>query len=155
MRLESSIFVARAPEVVGRWLGDVGNVAKWDRGVGEARVISDGAMRVGAEFETVGLAGARDGAGTQGRMGYRLAEVEGNRSVVELTSREGNARFFRRASWEFRIEEAEGGSVVVCVADFQVRRRYWFMAPVLFFMKGAIRRDLEGLKRAVEAGTAG
>jgi Polyketide cyclase / dehydrase and lipid transport len=151
--LESQIFVAREPEVVGRYLGDVSNVAKWDRGVGEARVTSDGAMRVGAEFETVGLAGARDGAGLKGRMGYRVAEAEGNRSVVELTSREGNARFFRRATWEFRIEKAEGGSTVICVADFEVRWRYWFMAPVLFFMKGAIHRDLEGLKRAVEAGT--
>ena len=88
-------------------------------------------------------------------MGYRVTEAEGNRSVVELTSREGNARFFRRASWDFRIEKAEGGSNVICVADFEVRRRYWFMAPVLFFMKGAIRRDLVGLKRAVEAATAG
>jgi polyketide cyclase/dehydrase/lipid transport protein len=135
---------------VGRWLGDVSNVAKWDRGVGDARVTSDGPMAVGAEFETVGLAGARDGAGTQGRMAYRVAEVEGNRSVVELTSRDGNARFFRRASWEFRIEPAEGGSKVVCVADFEVRKRYWFMAPVLFFMKGAIDRDLRQLKEAVE-----
>jgi hypothetical protein len=153
MRLESRIFVARAPEVVGRWLGDVSNVAKWDRGVGDARVTSGGAMKVGTEFETVGLPGARDGAGLRGRMGYRVAEVEGNRSVVELTSREGNARYFRRASWEFRIEKVEGGSNVICVADFEVKRRYWFLAPVLFFMKGAIHRDLEGLKRAVEAGT--
>src|SRR5580692_9612222 len=67
MRLESRIFVARAPEVVGRWLGDVSNVAKWDRGVGDARVTSGGAMKVGTEFETVGLPGARDGAGLRGR----------------------------------------------------------------------------------------
>ncbi len=155
MKLESSIFVERAPEVVGRYLGDVSNIAKWDRGVGDARVTSEGPMRVGAEFETVGLAGARDGAGKHGRMAYRVAEAEGNRSVVELTSRDGNARFFRRATWEFRVEKAEGGSNVICVADFEVRKRYWFMAPVLFFMKGAIQRDLVGLKRAVEEGTAG
>ena len=147
--------MARAPEVVGRYLGDVSNVAKWDRGVAEARETSDGPIRVGAEFETVGLPGARDGAGLKGRMGYRVAEVEGNRSVVELTSREGNARFFRRASWEFRVEEAEGGAMVICVADFEVRWRYWFMAPVLFFMKGAIGRDLRQLKEAVERGTVG
>lgn len=112
-------------------------------------------MKVGTEFETTGLPGSRDGSGTQGRMGYRVTEAEGNRSVVELTNRDGNARFFRRARWEFRIEAVEGGSTVICVADFEVRRRYWFMAPILFFMKGAIRRDLEGLKRAVEKGTAG
>jgi hypothetical protein len=111
-------------------------------------------MKIGTEFETVGLQGARDGAGTQGRMGYRVTEAEGNRSVVELTSKDGNARFFRRATWEFRIEKAEGGSNVICVADFEVKKRYWFMAPVLFFMKRAIHRDLVGLKKAVEAGTA-
>jgi hypothetical protein len=32
LKLESQIFMARAPEVVGRYLGDVANVAKWDRG---------------------------------------------------------------------------------------------------------------------------
>ena len=53
-----------------------------------------------------------------GKMGYRVVEAEGNRSVVELTSRDGNARFFRKATWEFRIEPADGGSTVVCVADF-------------------------------------
>jgi hypothetical protein len=73
MRLESRIFVARAPEVVGRWLGDVSNVAKWDRGVGDARVTSGGAMKVGTEFETVGLPGARDGAGLRGRSGGGFA----------------------------------------------------------------------------------
>jgi hypothetical protein len=73
--------------------------------------------------------------------------------VVELTSRDGNARFFRRATWEFRIEPADGGSTVFCVADFEVMKRYWFMAPVLFFMKSAIHRDLVGLKKAVETGT--
>jgi Polyketide cyclase / dehydrase and lipid transport len=118
LKLEAQIFVARAPEVVGRYLGDVSSVAKWDRGVGEAQMTSDKPMGVGAEFETVGLAGTRDGAGTQGKMGYRVVEVEGNRSVVELTSRDGNARFFRRATWEFRIEAADGGSTVICVADF-------------------------------------
>ena len=105
------------------------------------------------EFATIGLPGTWDGAGTQGRMAYRVTEVEGNRSVIELTSRDGNARFFRRASWEFRMEAVDGGSTVICVADFQVRKRYWFMAPVLFFMKSAIHRDLVGLKKAVEAGT--
>jgi hypothetical protein len=82
LKLESQIFVARAPEVVGRYLGDVSNVATWDRGAGDARMTSGGPMRVGAEFETVGLAGARDGAGTRGKMGYRVVEAEGNRSVV-------------------------------------------------------------------------
>src|ERR1700760_1937662 len=123
LKLESQVFVARSPEVVGRYLGDVSNVAKWDRGVGDARMTSTGSMKVGAEFETVGLPGARDGAGTQGRMGYRVTEAEGNRSVVELTSRGGSGRFFRRATWEFRIEKAEGGSIVICVADFEVRWR--------------------------------
>ena len=56
MRLESRIFVAREPEVVGRWLGDVSNVAKWDRGVGDARVTSGGAMKVAyvAAYTTTG-----------------------------------------------------------------------------------------------------
>jgi hypothetical protein len=107
-------------------------------------------MAVGAAFTTVGHAGVSDGAGTEGRMTYRVAEVGPNYSVIELTSAAGNARFFSRASWRTDLDQVPGGTLVTCTADFAVRLRYFLVAPILFLMRRAITRDLEQLKRAIE-----
>ena len=40
MRLESTITLHRRPEEVGRFLLDIANVERWDRGVGGSRAIS-------------------------------------------------------------------------------------------------------------------
>jgi hypothetical protein len=150
MRLQSRIVIHRTPEEVSRFLGDLSNVSKWDRGVSRATSVSAGAMAVGAEFTTVGHAGTSDGAGTDGRMTYRVAEVGPNYSVVELTSATGNARFFTRASWRFDLEHVAEGTLVTCTADFAVRFRYFLLAPILFLMRRTIAGDLEQLKRAIE-----
>jgi hypothetical protein len=138
MRLQSRIVIHRTPEQVGRFLGDLSNVSKWDRGVSQATSPSTNAMAVGAEFTTLGHAGTRDGAGTQGRMTYRVAEVGPHYSIVELTSATGNARFFTRASWRFDLDQIPEGTLVTCTANFAVRLRYFLLAPILFVMRRAI-----------------
>ena len=75
-------------------------------------------MAVGAEFTTVGHADTSDGAGTHGRMSYRVAEVGSNYSVVELTSVTGNARFFTRASWRFDLDQIPEGTLVTSYYDW-------------------------------------
>lgn len=150
MRLQSRVVIHRTPAEVGRFLGDISNISKWDRGVSQATSASATAMAVGAEFMTVGHAGTKDGAGSQGKMTYRVAEVGHNYSVVELTSATGNARFFNRASWRFDLDEAPEGTLVTCTADFALRFRYFLLAPILFLMRRAIAGDLKQLKRALE-----
>src|SRR5215831_21100563 len=101
MRLESKIIIRRAPEEVGRFLSDIANVEKWDRGVGSSKAIS-GSPGVGFEFETLG----RDSVFTspeKARMAYRIVRAERDRCTVALTSTAGNARFFKNAQWEFRL----------------------------------------------------
>jgi hypothetical protein len=71
---------------------------------------------------------------------------------VELTSRTGNARFFRAAHWHFRVEDAPQGSRVLFSTEFRLRVRYLLVAPVLYFMKSAIHRDLVSLKSVLENG---
>jgi hypothetical protein len=117
MRLQSRIVIHRTPEEVGRLLGDLSNVSKWDRGVSQATSASGDVMTVGAEFTTVGHAGTNDGAGTEGKMTYRVAEVGRNYSVVELTSATGNARFFTRASWRFDLDQVREGTLVPARPD--------------------------------------
>jgi hypothetical protein len=53
MYLESKILINRTPEQVGHFLGDISNIAKWDRGVADARHTST-LRGIGQEFETFG-----------------------------------------------------------------------------------------------------
>jgi len=67
-----------------------------------------------------------------------------------LTSADGNARFFKTASWNFRVMPTTGGSLLVCVAEFTLRLRYLFLGPIFYAKKSAIQFDLRGLKQALE-----
>ena len=68
MHLESKILVERSPEQVWAFLGDAGNVAKWDRGVSEV-VVKEGAAVSGEGFEFDTLADpSRHGLKDRGRM---------------------------------------------------------------------------------------
>src|SRR5512140_2595842 len=118
MHLESQIVIRRSPDEVGRFLGDVSNISKWDRGVAEASPRSEGPLEVGSEFET---RAPDDHAGRKsdgGRMAYRLAEVGKDHCKVQLTNSDGNARFFKNAAWTFRAEPSEEGTLLTCSVDF-------------------------------------
>jgi hypothetical protein len=156
VRLESSIAIHRPPEVVWAYLGNVSNLPKWDRGVAravEAQQNGDEAAKgEGYEFHTEAHRGSAGFAAENGRMAYRVASVdaEAQRCIVDLTSRTGNARFFRRAQWVFQVTPILSGSRVTCAVEFSLRPAYFFMAPLLWLTRGAIHSDLENLKRMIE-----
>jgi len=152
MHLESQIVISRTPEQVSTFLGDISNVAKWDRGVSVTRQTStpQTGNGIGLEFDTVGHGGNPDDPNARGQMFYRLAEVGPNHSVVELTSSKGNTRFFKEARWTFRLQPDPHGTLVVCEADFKLRSRYILLAPVFYGMNDAIHKDLENLKKVLE-----
>jgi carbon monoxide dehydrogenase subunit G len=151
MRLESTIAIRRTSEDVWRFLTEPSNLAKWDRGVAMVEMPDpNGPAGVGFEFTTVGHAGRGD----RGRMMYQVKEVDPVHKDcrVELTSRTGNARFFSAAQWHIRVEDAPEGSLVKCSTEFRLRVRYLLLAPVLYFMKSAIDRDMVSLKSVLENG---
>jgi hypothetical protein len=152
VHLESQIVIRRSPEDVGRFLSDVSNISKWDRGVAEAKPQSDAPMEAGSEFETIAPATLAGNESHRGRMSYRLAEVGKDYCKVQLTNSDGNARFFKNAEWMFRAEPANEGTLLTCSVDFALRLRYVLLAPVFFMTKSAIQRDLRQLKQALEAG---
>lgn len=151
MRLQSSVLIRRTPEQVAEFLGAIDNIAKWDRGVGSARALSNN-PGVGYEFETLGRSDSAGARPEAAKMGYRVVCAEPNHCVVALTTSTGNARFFKTAQWDFRLAPAPGGSMLTCCAEFSLRMRYIFLAPVLYVNKSAIQLDLESLKQAVENG---
>lgn len=154
MQLSSQIHIDRTPEQIWAFLGDPANVPKWDRGVAAIEERADSQRGVGFEFETI--AHDRLHLPDQGRMSYRISEVDpaAGRCVVDLTSRTGNARFFRKAAWEFQVRPAESGSTLTCTAIFALRLRYCFLAPLLYLKRSAILLDLSLLKKAIEESSA-
>ena len=152
MRLESTIIIHRRPEEVGHFLSDIANVEKWDRGVGSSRAIS-GSPGVGFEFETLGRSESPFTSPETARMAYRIVQAEPDRCTVALTSSAGNARFFKLAQWQFRLSPAPEGSLLTCCADFTLRLRYIFLAPIFYLNRRAIQMDLKALKRTLEERT--
>jgi carbon monoxide dehydrogenase subunit G len=151
MRLEEAVTIRRTPEEVWAYLGDVSKVSEWDRGVAATRATSSSAPGVGFEFDTVAQPGVGGYGGERGKMSYRIAEADPTRGcTVQLTSRDGNARFFKEAEWRFNVEPVAEGARVLCAAHFKLRFPYVVLAPVFYGMGGAIRSDLENLKRVLE-----
>jgi hypothetical protein len=149
MRLESSIVIGRSPEEVGRFLADVKNVQKWDRGVGSAEV-TNSSPGVGFEFETLGPAHWARRKAEKARMAYRITHADSNGCTVALTSLSGNARFFKAAQWHFRLSPAEEGTLLFCCAEFRLKWLYSFLGPILYLKRDAIQMDLEQLKQAID-----
>jgi hypothetical protein len=102
MKLEEAVTIRRTPEGVWAYLGDLSKVSEWDRGVAATRPTSSSAPGVGFEFATVAHPGAGGYGGERGGMSYRIAAGDPTRGcTVQLTSRDGNARFFKEAQWRF------------------------------------------------------
>jgi len=152
MRLESKIIIHRRPEEVARFLSDIANVEKWDRGVGSTRAIS-GSPGVGFEFETLGRSDSALASPEKARMAYRIVRAEADGCTVALTSSAGNARFFKTAQWQFRLLPAPEGSLLTCCADFTLKWRYIFLAPIFYLNRNAIQMDLKALKQNLEEST--
>lgn len=152
MHLEACVHIRRSPEDVWTYLGDVSNVAAWDRGVSRTEASSATPPGVGFEFETFAHSRGRSRDGAWGKMSYRITEIDPIRGcTIQLTSKSGNARYFKSAEWRFRVEPEQEGSRVFCVAAFTLRWQYLLLAPIFLSMKSAIRRDLEQLKTKLEA----
>src|SRR5262249_31402117 len=148
MRLEATVIVRRAPDDVAAFLGDVRNIPLWDRGVAAVRTSPDAGRDVGFAFETLGHPGT---GADDGRMAYEVTAAGPEGSTVRLTSTTGNARYFTDAAWHVRLDPVPEGTRVSCAAEFTLRLRYLFLAPVLYLMRRAIRDDLERVRRALEA----
>lgn len=151
MHLETRILIRRNPEEIWSYLSDHSNVPNWDRGVGTVRHNPDTVPGVGFEFSTFGKAKGSDSDKESRRMSYRITETDSVKGcTVQLTSSDGNARYFKQAKWRFTVDKAPDGAWITCAAIFKLRFKYIFLAPVFLIMRRAIYRDLESLKTVLE-----
>ena len=85
------------------------------------------------------------------RSSYRIVEFQRNKLArAELT----NPGPFKSATWLMRVEPAAAGTTVTCGIELAFSWRSLLLAPVLWLNRGALRRDLVFLKRAVESESA-
>ena len=151
MHLEASIHIRRSPEEVWAYLGDVSNVALWDRGVSRTQPVAGSLPGLGFQFDTFAHPRGKSTDGSWGKMSYRVSDIDPIRGcTIQLTSTTGNARYFKSAEWRFRVEPEQDGTRVFCAAIFMLKFRYFVLAPVFLAMKRAIRTDLEQLKAKLE-----
>ncbi len=146
MHLVSDILVERGVEQVWAFFEDIENLPRWDRSVDRVEQLTPGPLTVGSRFDTI--APARGGAASGTRLHYVVAEVNPPRSHTAALV---DSPMFAEATWTMEFAPVVGGTVITCHARFRTRLWYAFLAPVLWLNRGAILRDLEYLKRTIEA----
>ena len=141
MRIQKQIEVRRPLAEVFEYLVDFSNAAEWDPGVAEARKLTDGAVRVGSEFDVVALF-----RGKRHRFRYVVTGLEPQRRVVLAGDGE------RAASVdEIAVEPAGDGTRITYIADFHLKGIFRPAGPLLAPMMNRMGDDaLAGLKSVLD-----
>ena len=141
--LEESVLIGRKFCDFPPSFADPRSLAAWDTSVARVEITSDGPVRVGFTYDTIGpRKHGREGK----RSSYRITRLEPRENSVELI----NSTVFRRAVWGFRFEDIPEGTLTTCTVDLEVKRRYFVVALMLRFNRRALVGDLRRLKRAIE-----
>jgi carbon monoxide dehydrogenase subunit G len=141
VRIQKQIEVRRPLAEVFEYLVDFSNAAEWDPGVAEARKLTDGAVRVGSEFDVVALF-----RGKRHRFRYVVTGLEPQRRVVLAGDGE------RAASVdEIAVEPAGDGTRITYIADFHLKGIFRPAGPLLAPMINRMGDDaLAGLKSVLD-----
>jgi carbon monoxide dehydrogenase subunit G len=141
VRIQKQIEVRRPLAEVFEYLVDFSNAAEWDPGVAEARKLTDGAVRVGSEFDVVALF-----RGKRHRFRYVVTGLEPQRRVVLAGDGE------RAASVdEIAVEPAGDGTRITYIADFHLKGIFRPAGPLLAPMMNRMGDDaLAGLKSVLD-----
>ena len=145
LAVKKSVLIERPLAQVWEFLTDLANTPKWDVGVTETRVTSDGPPGLGTTFENVGMF-----LGRYSVRPYKVTEYDLNRRItVEMTTPPG---FIRRASVSYGFEPAGRGTKLTAVGQVELRGFFKILQPMML-RRGT--RDFEGdlanLKRLLEA----
>lgn len=140
MRFRAEITVPRSSAEVAAFFENPHNLARWDRSVARVEPHSSSPAAVGFTFDTVAPSGMR--------MTYRITEHEpGHKTTIELVA----SSTFKRAVWYMSYDPVPAGVRIGCVVQFRLRARYALLIiPLLMLQRGALRRDLQQLKAAIE-----
>jgi len=139
---EKRILINRPVEEVWKFISNIENMPKWDRGVLEARQTSEGPMGVGSTVQVV-----RQFLGRRRIANFRVADVVPNRTVAIQAGGMGVSGNVR-----YTFEPVEGGTRMTSSAEVVLGGWLKLITPIIMPM---LERDgwddLANVKRVVEA----
>ncbi len=141
IKIEKSIIINRPAEEVWKFLSNVENMPKWDRGVLEARQTSEGPAGVGSTVQVARQLLGRRRIGT-----LRVSEYAPNR-MVALQASLGQMK----AQTGFTFESVEGGTRLTQTSEIELGGWWKLITPILIpMLERDNREDFANLKRVME-----
>ncbi len=142
IKFEESIIINRPVEEVWKFITNLENQPKWDRGVLEAKQTSEGLAGVGSTVQV-----RRQMLGRQRIGEFRVSEYVPNRMLALQASR-GQMT----AQSRFTFEPVEGGTRLTQTSEVELRGWSKLITPILIpMLERDGREDFANLKRILEA----
>jgi uncharacterized protein YndB with AHSA1/START domain len=122
IQLQAGETIEKPVEEVFEFLMDFGNTPKWQSGVIESKLVSEGPLRKGSKFDEVVKVGPWRMATT-----CEITEVEGSRRIVFRTTSSGPVEY----GGEFVLERHERGTKLT-VSGTMTLKGLWRLLEPLF-----------------------
>jgi len=142
IKIEESIIINRPVEEVWKFVSNIENATKWDRGVLEARQTSEGTIGVGSTLQT-----RRQMLGRQRIGKLRVSEYVPNR-IIALQASLGQ---IAAAQIRYSFEPVDGGTRMTGTSEVELRGLWKLIAPILTrLLERDGREDMANIKRIME-----
>jgi len=142
IKIEKSIIINRPVEEVWKFVSNIENATKWDRGVLEARQTSEGTIGVGSTLQT-----RRQMLGRQRIGKLRVSEYVPNR-IIALQASLGQ---IAAAQIRYSFEPVDGGTRMTGTSEVELHGAWRLITPILNLMlERDGREDMANMKRIME-----
>jgi uncharacterized protein YndB with AHSA1/START domain len=144
IKIEKSIIINRPIEDVWKFISNVENIPKWNRGTRKGRVTSDGSIAVGSTVQYL-----RQFLGRQMIVKLRVSEYVLNR-MIALQLSAGRVT----AQTGFTFESVEGGTRLIHPSEIELGGFWKLITPILMpMLERDGREDMANIKRLIEVPT--
>jgi len=141
IKIEKSIIINRPVEEVWKFVSNIENATKWDRGVLEARQTSEGPIGVGSMLQT-----RRQMLGRQRIGELRVSEYVPNR-MIALQASLGRMT----AQIRYAFEPVEGRTRLTGTSEIELGGLWKLITPILIpMLERDGRADMANIKRLME-----
>jgi carbon monoxide dehydrogenase subunit G len=142
IKIEESIIINRPVEEVWKFVSNIENATKWDRGVLEARQTSKGPIGVGSTLQT-----RRQMLGRQRIGKLRVSEYVPNR-MIALQASLGQ---IAEAQIRYSFEPVDSGTRMTGISEVELHGAWRLITPILNLMlERDGREDMANIKRIME-----